>query len=192
VFCTFILLAILLRSVLLPLKAVIVTSLTVAASYGILVAIFQWEIFGSSLGYISVMNLPLILAVTFGLTMDYQVFLLLRIRERYAATGDNERAVAEGLASSAAVITSAAAIMIVVFLTFAFTGVPGIRQIGIGLACAIALDATLVRLVLVPAAMKLFGGLNWWFPRGIAERLPEMPSEFTVTTRQSTASAVDG
>lgn len=177
---TFLLLAVLLRSVLLPIKAVLVTTLTVAASYGILVIIFQWGLFGSSLGYICAINLPLILAVTFGLTMDYQVFLLLRIRERYVATYDNERAVAEGLASSAGVITSAAAIMITIFLSFAFTGVPGIQQIGIGLAFAVALDATIVRLVLVPAAMKLFGIWNWWFPKPISSLLPAMPSEFSL------------
>jgi uncharacterized membrane protein YdfJ with MMPL/SSD domain len=188
VFATFILLAVLLRSVLLPVKAVVVTSLTVAASYGVLVAIFQWGVFGSSLGYICAMNLPLILAVTFGLTMDYQVFLLLRIRERYVVTKDNERAVAEGLASSAGVITSAAAIMVAIFLSFAFTGIPGIRQIGIGLAVAVTLDATLVRLVLVPAAMKLFGTWNWWFPKPLSARLPTMPSEFSLGSGAATSS----
>lgn len=185
---TFILLAVLLRSVLLPIKAVLVTTLTVAASYGLLVVIFQWGLFGPSIGYICAMNLPLILTVTFGLTMDYQVFLLLRIRERYVVTKDNERAVAEGLASSAGVITSAAAIMVAIFLSFALTGVPGIRQIGIGLAFAVALDATIVRLVLVPAAMKLFGTWNWWFPKSMSTRLPAMPSEFSLGSEAAPSS----
>lgn len=183
-----ILLTVLLRSVLLPVKAVLVTTLTVAASYGLLVVIFQWGLFGPSIGYVCAMNLPLILAVTFGLTMDYQVFLFLRIRERYVVTKDNERAVAEGLASSAGVITSAAAIMVAIFLSFAFTGVPGIQQIGIGLAFAVALDATIVRLVLVPAAMKLFGTWNWWFPKSASTWLPAMPSEFSLGSETAPSS----
>ncbi len=180
---TFLLLTVLLRSAILPLKAVIVTGLTVAASYGILVIVFQWGVAGLGMGYVCAGNLPAILTITFGLTMDYQVFLLLRIRETYVRTGDNETAVALGLASSAGVITSAAAIMVIIFFAFAFTGVPVIKQLGIGLGCAIALDATLVRLVLVPAAMKLFGDWNWWLPKGLAARLPELPSEFSIKTQ---------
>jgi uncharacterized membrane protein YdfJ with MMPL/SSD domain len=182
VLMTFFLLTVLLRSLLLPLKAVVVTGLTVAASYGILVVLFQWGIAGMGIGYICVVNLPAIIAVTFGLTMDYQVFLLLRIREAYVRTGDNEKAVALGLASSAGVITSAAAIMVVIFFAFAFTGVPVIKQLSIGFGCAVALDATLVRLVLVPAAMKLLGDLNWWLPKSLAARLPGLPSEFSIPT----------
>jgi uncharacterized membrane protein YdfJ with MMPL/SSD domain len=177
---TFLLLTVFLRSVILPIKAVILTGLTVAASYGILVVVFQWGVAGMGMGYICAGNIPAILAITFGLTMDYQVFLLLRIREAYVRTGDNETAVALGLASSAGVITSAAAIMVIIFFAFAFTGVPIMKQLGIGLGCAIALDATLVRLVLVPAAMKLFGDWNWWLPKGLAARLPELPSEFSI------------
>src|SRR4051794_6528064 len=96
--------------------------------------------------------------------MDYEVFLLSRIRERYDATGDTRKAVGEGLAGSARTISSAALIMVSVFAVFAFTGVPSVKEIGVGLAVAIALDATLVRLVLVPAVMELMGKWNWWLP----------------------------
>jgi RND superfamily putative drug exporter len=109
----------------------------------------------------------------FGLSMDYEVFLLSRIRERYGATGDTRRAVAEGLATSARTITSAALIMVGVFLVFVGTGVPSIKQLGLGNAVAIAVDATLVRLVLVPAAMELLGRWNWYMPRRLARVLPE-------------------
>jgi uncharacterized membrane protein YdfJ with MMPL/SSD domain len=104
--------------------------------------------------------------------MDYEVFLLTRIRERYNATGDNRRAVSEGLRASARTISSAALIMVAVFAVFAGTGVPSIKEIGLGLAVAIALDATLVRLVLVPAAMELMGRWNWWLPRSLERWLP--------------------
>ena len=105
------------------------------------------------------------LAVVFGLSMDYEVFLLSRIKERYEEHGDNRRAVAEGLASSAGTISSAALIMVAVFSVFVLTGVPSIQQLGLGTAVAIAIDATLVRLILVPAAMELMGRWNWWLPR---------------------------
>ena len=149
--CSYLVLLVVLRSVLLPLKAVLMNLLSVGAAYGVLVAVFQWGwldgITGyDSLGYINTVTPPLLLAIVFGLSMDYEVFLLSRIRERYLATGDNRRAVAEGLEASAKVITSAALIMVVVFGTFALTGVPQIKEIGVGLAVAIALDATLVRL----------------------------------------------
>ena len=168
--CSYLVLLVVLRSVLLPLKAVLMNLLSVGAAYGVLVAVFQWGwldgITGyDSLGYINTVTPPLLLAIVFGLSMDYEVFLLSRIRERYLATGDNRRAVAEGLEASAKVITSAALIMVVVFGTFALTGVPQIKEIGVGLAVAIALDATLVRLLLVPAAMELMGDWNWWLPR---------------------------
>jgi RND superfamily putative drug exporter len=104
--------------------------------------------------------------------MDYEVFLLSNIRERWRATGDTGRAVSEGLASSARTITSAALIMVVVFAVFTLTGVPSIQQIGLGCAVAIALDATIVRLVLVPAAMELLGRWNWWLPGPLARLLP--------------------
>jgi uncharacterized membrane protein YdfJ with MMPL/SSD domain len=180
--CSYLVLLVVLRSVLLPLKAVLMNLLSVAAAYGVIVAVFQYGwldgITGyESLGYINTVTPPLLLAIVFGLSMDYEVFLLSRIRERYLATGDNRRAVAEGLQASAKVITSAALIMVVVFGTFALTGVPQIKEIGVGLAVAIALDATLVRLVLVPAAMELMGDWNWWLPQRLDRILPHADFE---------------
>src|SRR5947208_15377528 len=150
-----------------------------AAAYGMLVVVCQWGWLDSvlgfhPLGYVQAMTPPLLLAITFGLAMDYEVFLLSRIRERYEATGDNTRAVAEGLASSARTITSAAAIMTIVFASFVLTGVPAIKEIGLGLAVAIAVDATITRLVLVPSTMRLLGQWNWWLPGWLDRRLPHM------------------
>lgn len=167
---TCVLLVALLRSIVLPLKAVVMTALTVAASYGVLVVCFQWRWFDAILGgggphYLDTLTPAFVLALTFGLSMDYQIFLLTRIREHYRASGDNALAVRLGLARSAATISSAAVIMVAVFAVFVLTSVPAVRQIGLGLAVAIALDATLVRLILVPAAMQLLGRWNWWFPR---------------------------
>ena len=180
--CSYLVLVVVLRSLLLPLKAVLMNLLSVAAAYGVLVAVFQYgwldAITGyDSLGYINAVTPPLLLAIVFGLSMDYEVFLLSRIRERYVATGDNRQAVAEGLQASAKVITSAALIMVVVFGTFTLTGVPQIKEIGVGLAVAIALDATLVRLILVPATMQLMGRWNWWMPRGLERVLPRADFE---------------
>jgi RND superfamily putative drug exporter len=130
--CSYLVLLVVLRSVLLPLKAVLMNLLTVAAAYGVLVMVFQYGWFDGllnfdSLGYVNVLTPPLLLAIVFGLSMDYEVFLLSRIRERYLATGDNRRGVAEGLQDSAKVISSAAIIMVVVFGVFATTGVPQVK-----------------------------------------------------------------
>jgi len=168
----------LLRSVILPLKAVLMNLLSVGAAYGVLVAVFQWgwadAVLGTHVktGSIQTITPPLVLAVVFGLSMDYEVFLLSRIRERYDATGDTRRAVAEGLQTSARTITSAALIMVAVFAVFVSTGVPSIKEIGPGCAVAIAVDATVVRLVLVPAAMELLGRWNWWVPAPLRRVLP--------------------
>ncbi len=165
---SYLVLLVLLRSVVLPLKAVLVNLLSVGAAFGVL-----------SLAYDQVDTLtpPLVLAVVFGLSMDYEVFLLSRIRERYEATGDTRTAVAQGLAASARTITSAAVIMVAVFGVFVAVGVPSIQQIGVGTAVAIALDATLVRLILVPAAMELLGDWNWYLPRSLARVLPRTELE---------------
>jgi uncharacterized membrane protein YdfJ with MMPL/SSD domain len=180
--CSYLVLLVVLRSVLLPLKAVLMNVLSVAAAWGVLVVVFQYGwldgISGyNSLGYVQAVTPPLLLAIVFGLSMDYEVFLLSRIRERYVATGDNRLAVSEGLQSSAKVISSAAIIMVVVFSVFATTGVPQIKEIGLGLAVAIALDATVVRLVLVPATMQLMGNWNWWMPAWLGRVLPEVDFE---------------
>jgi uncharacterized membrane protein YdfJ with MMPL/SSD domain len=160
---SYVVLLVLLRSVVLPLKAVLMNLLSVGAAFGVLSLVYD---------RVDTLTPPLVLAVVFGLSMDYEVFLLSRIRERYEATGDTRRAVAEGLAASARTITSAALIMVAVFGVFIAVGVPSIQQIGLGTAVAIALDATLVRLILVPAAMELLGDWNWYLPRPLARILP--------------------
>ena len=171
-----------LRSLVLPLKAMLMNLLSIGAAFGVLVAVFQWGWFDGVLGFesqgaLDTINVPLIFAIVFGLSMDYEVFLMSRIRERYMRHGDNERAVAEGLASSARTISSAALIMASVFAVFVLTGVPSIKQLGLGSAVAISLDATLVRLILVPAAMKLLGRWNWWMPSWLDRLLPEFSFE---------------
>ncbi|MGH2918097.1 MAG: MMPL family transporter [Solirubrobacteraceae bacterium] len=179
---SYVVLLILLRSAVLPLKAVVMNLLSVGAGYGVVVGVFQlgWVdgfLGFQSPGYVDTITPPLVLAVVFGLSMDYEVFLLSRIRERFSATGDTRAAVAGGLASSARTITSAAVIMCAVFATFIATGVPSIQQIGLGTAVAIALDATLVRLVIVPAAMAVMGQWNWWLPRPLERVLPHTEVE---------------
>jgi uncharacterized membrane protein YdfJ with MMPL/SSD domain len=179
---SFLVLMLMLRSVLLPLKAVVMNLLSIGAAYGVLVVVFQWGWLDGFAGFesngaLDTINVPLILAVVFGLSMDYEVFLLSRIRERYEAHGDNRRAVAEGLASSAPTISSAALIMTAVFTVFVFTGVPSIKELGLGNAVAIALDATLVRLVLVPATMQVMGRWNWWLPGWLDRLIPDLGFE---------------
>jgi uncharacterized membrane protein YdfJ with MMPL/SSD domain len=179
---SYVVLFFLLRSVLLPLKAVLMNLLSVGAAYGVLVAIFQFGWIDGflgfqSLGYVNTMTPPLLLAIVFGLSMDYEVFLLSRIKERYSATGDSKLAVAQGLARSAATISSAALIMVAVFAVFAGVGVPSVKEIGLGLAVAVALDATLVRLVLVPATMEIMGRWNWWLPKPLDRLLPDADFE---------------
>ena len=168
----YVVLLLLLRSVLLPLKAVLMNLLSVGAAYGVLVAVFQWGWLDwtgyHSPGYVETVVPALVLAVTFGLSMDYEVFLLTRIRERWLEHGDNERAVAEGLVRSARIITSAALVMVAVFFAFVVAGAPSLKELGAGLGVAILLDATLVRLLIVPAAMRLLGAWNWWIPQPLA------------------------
>jgi uncharacterized membrane protein YdfJ with MMPL/SSD domain len=178
---SYLVLLLLLRSVVLPLKAVLMNLLSVGAAYGVLVAVFQWgwaDWTGyHAPGYVDTIVPALVLAVTFGLSMDYEVFLLTRIRERWLVHGDNERAVAEGLVRSARTITSAAAVMVAVFASFSVAGSPALKELGVGLAVAILLDATLVRLVIVPAAMRLLGRWNWWLPRvGRSRPTPPQPA----------------
>ena len=183
---SYLVLLLVLRSVVLPLKAVLMNLLSVAAAYGVLVAVFQYgwtdSIIGyDARGYVNALTPPLLLAIVFGLSMDYEVFLLSRIKERYTATGDNRTAVAQGLGASAKTISSAAIIMVAVFSVFALTGLPQVKEIGVGLAVAIALDATLVRLVLVPATMELMGDWNWWLPKWLDRLLPDLDFESSGT-----------
>jgi RND superfamily putative drug exporter len=179
---SYLVLLLLMRSVILPLKAIVMNLLSVGAAYGVLVMVFQYGWFDSiigfdHIGYVNALTPPLILAIVFGLSMDYEVFLLSRIKERYNETHDNRAAVAGGLADSAKTITSAAIIMVLVFLIFAMAGLPQVKEIGIALAVAIFLDATVVRLVLVPTTMELMGDFNWWVPKWLDKILPNIDFE---------------
>ena len=174
---SFILLMIVFHSVVVPLKAVVMNMLSIGASFGATVAVFQWGIGGSLLGLgkegpFEAWAPMMLFAIVFGLSMDYEVFLLTRVREEYDRTGDNRRAVADGLASTGRVISAAAAIMVCVFAAFILGEDRSVKLLGFGLASAILIDATIVRLVLVPAAMELMGKANWWAPEWLVKRLP--------------------
>src|SRR4051812_20077838 len=179
---SFLLLMIVFRSVLVPLKAAVMNLLSIAAAYGVLVAVFQWGWGNGLIGLHHTMPinpfLPLMMfAILFGLSMDYEVFLLSRVREEYVATGDSHQSVVSGLSSSARVITSAALIMISVFGAFVLGDDVNGKMFGIGLAVAVFLDATLVRMVLVPSTMSLAGRANWWLPRWLDRILPHLDLE---------------
>src|SRR5205823_2352577 len=176
---SFLLLMVVFRSVLVPLKAVIMNLLSVGAAYGVIVAVFQWGWGGSLIGLgkngpIDAWVPMMLFAVVFGLSMDYEVFLLSRIREEHDRTHDNGLAVADGLAATARVITAAALIMVTVFASFVLGDLPTIKMFGLGLATAIFVDATIVRMVLVPATMELLGERNWWFPRWLDRLVPRL------------------
>lgn len=169
------------RSVLVPLKAVSMNLLAIGAAYGIVVAVFQWGWGGSILGIepgpIEPFIPMMLFAIVFGLSMDYEVFLLTRIREEYDNTGDNSRAVADGLTATARVITAAALIMVFVFASFMLEDIRTVKILGLGLAAAVAIDATVVRMLLVPATMELLGDKNWWIPRWLDRLLPDLVVE---------------
>ncbi len=179
---SFVLLMIVFRSVLVPLKAAIMNLLSIGAAYGVIVAVFQW---GWAKGLVDLdaavpINpfVPMIMfAVLFGLSMDYEVFLLSRVREEFQRTGDSHQSVVDGLASTARVITSAALIMISVFLAFVASENVTVKMFGLGLATAVFIDATVVRMVLVPATMSLLGSANWWLPRWLDRLLPHIDLE---------------
>ena len=166
---TYVVLFFLTGSVILPLKAVVLNMLSIGASFGALVWIFQQGHLSNLLAFTPQSidpSIPVILfSIVFGLSMDYEVLLVSRIHEEYARTGDNTAAVASGLERSGRLITGAAAIMVTVFLAFGLAEVVIIKAIGIGLAIAVAIDATLVRALVVPAVMRLLGDYNWWAPR---------------------------
>jgi putative drug exporter of the RND superfamily len=183
-----VLLMLVFRSFAVPLKAALMNLLSIGAAYGVVVSVFQWGWLGGVFnleGTISIASpMPTIFfAVLFGLSMDYEVFLLSRIREEYDATGDNTESVARGIAATGRVITSAALIMTVVFLSFVANPSPFVKMMGLGLATAIVLDATVVRMVVVPATMSLLGQWNWWLPSWLDRRLPRLRVEAPHTTR---------
>lgn len=195
---SFLLLTAAFRSLVLPLKAIMMNMLGIVAAYGLLVFVFQRE--GEGLLHLTTTEttqvyLPLLtFAILFGLSMDYEVFLLGRMKEEMDRTGRNELAISNGLQRTAGVITSAAAIMIVVFAAFTFARLTEVQQLGFSLAVAVFLDATLVRLILVPASMQLLGQWNWWFPAWLNRIVPridlgervETPNDAVVGTQTTT------
>jgi RND superfamily putative drug exporter len=178
---SFMLLMVVFRSVLVPFKAVIMNLLAIGAAYGAVVALFQWGWLSSITGVQPAPIEPwapmMLFAIVFGLSMDYEVFLLSRVREEWLRTGNSSSAVADGLAATAKVITAAAAIMVLVFGSFLLEVDRAIKLLGVGLAIAILLDATIVRMILVPATMELLGDKNWWLPRWLDRLLPNIDVE---------------
>ncbi|MEV6108073.1 MMPL family transporter [Streptomyces sp. NPDC051940] len=194
---SFLLLMLVFRSVVVPLKAVLLNLLSIGAAYGIMVAVFQWGWGGALIGLEAtvpiVSFIPMFLfAILFGLSMDYEVFLLSRVREEYLRTGDNGTAIVEGVSGTARIITSAALIMVAVFLSFAVADDPSTKMFGLGLATAIFIDATVVRMVLVPATMTLLGRTNWWLPKWLDRMLPRGPVGTHDTPLASGTSASPG
>ncbi len=178
---SFLLLMTVFRSLLVPLKAVVMNLLSIGAAYGVLVAVFQWGWLSGVLGIEPAPIEPfvpmMLFAIVFGLSMDYEVFLLSRVREEWLLTGDAHTSVADGLAATARVITAAAAIMVFVFGAFLLEPNRVVRLMGTGLALAVLLDATIVRMLLVPATMELLGSRNWWIPRWLDRILPRVDVE---------------
>jgi len=178
---SFLLLMAVFRSLVVPLKAVVMNMLSIGAAYGVAVAVFQWGWLGGVFGVEPAPIEPFIpmmlFAILFGLSMDYEVFLLSRMKEEYERTGDAVNSVADGLAATARVITAAAAIMVVVFGSFVLEDNRVIRLFGLGLATAIAIDATVVRMLIVPSTMELLGARNWWLPRWLDRIVPNLRVE---------------
>ena len=178
---SFLLLMMVFRSLLVPLKAVVMNMLSIASAFGVAVMIFQWgwgsSFFGVEPAPIEPFVPMMLFAIVFGLSMDYEVFLLSRVKEEYDRSGDPVNSVADGLAATARVITAAAAIMVVVFGSFLFEDTRIIKLFGLGLAVAVMIDASLVRMLLVPATMRLLGAKNWWLPGWLDRILPSLDVE---------------
>ncbi|MFZ8968460.1 MAG: MMPL family transporter [Ilumatobacteraceae bacterium] len=190
---SFLLLTMVFRSVLVPLKAVFMNVLSIASAYGVVVAVFQWgwlsSVFGVEPAPIEPFLPMMLFAIVFGLSMDYEVFLLSRVREEFDRTGDAVNSVADGLAATARVISAAAAIMVVVFGAFLLEDDRIVKMFGVGLAVAVLLDATLVRMLLVPATMALLGSRNWWIPTWLDRLLPHLNVEGPAHVASSSAAA---
>jgi len=179
---SFVLLTTAFRSVVIATKAAVLNLLSIGASYGVIVAIFQWGWGASLIGVHSTLPIPayvpmLVFCIVFGLSMDYEVFLLSRVHEAWIAIRDPHRAVAIGIGATARVITTAAAIMVVVFASFVLNSDPTVKMLAIGMAFAVLIDASLVRMILVPAAMALLGARAWWMPRWLEPVLPHLQLE---------------
>lgn len=189
---TYIVLLFLFRSLLLPLKAIVMNTLSILASYGALVLIFQdgflHQLLGfTPLGFVEASSPILLFCSIFGLSMDYEVFLLSRIQEAFWQTGDNRQAVALGLQRSGGLITSAAVIVIVVSACFATADMILVKALGLGMALAVVIDATLVRGLLVPATMRLLGNWNWWLPFAGVQRHPPALAEYLGAPEETTS-----
>ncbi|HWC38796.1 MAG TPA: MMPL family transporter [Acidimicrobiales bacterium] len=183
---SFLLLMAVFRSVAIPLKAAVMNLLSIGAAYGVIVAVFQWGWAGSIIGVDKTGPIDpwipvFMFTILFGLSMDYEVFLLSRVREEWRRSGDNATAVADGLAKTGRVITAAAAIMVCVFGSFVINDPFRVLKVfGLGLAASIFIDATLVRMVLVPSVMEILGRANWWMPRWLDRRVPRLGAEVDV------------
>lgn len=182
VLLSFLLLMVVFHSIVIPATAALMNLLSVGAAYGVTVAVFQWGWFKGVFGLSSTIPIisfvPMMMfAVLFGLSMDYQVFLLTRVREEYDESGENRAAIVRGLSHTARVITSAALIMVVVFLSFVAYPIPEVKMFGLGLAVAVAVDATIVRMMLVPSLMEILGKANWWFPAWLGRIVPKITIE---------------
>ena len=193
---SFVLLTLIFRSLVVPVKSIIMNLLSVGASYGVVVAIFQWGWLAEPLGFTQVESieawLPLFMfTILFGLSMDYHIFLLSRIRERFDETHDNAESVAFGLRRTANIITGAAAIMVAVFGGFALGDLPMFQQIGVGLAVSVFLDATIVRTILVTRTLRLLGDRNWWMPSWL-NWLPDLRVEREPVALSESGSAAAG
>jgi RND superfamily putative drug exporter len=176
---TFVILMLFFGSVFLPLKAILMNLVSIAATYGVLVLVFQHGVGASLLGFeavdgISTITPAILFAILFSLSTDYEVFMLSRVKEQYQRTGDNSDAVAWGLQHTAGVITAAGLILVGTFGSFATAGVVTVKEIGVGLAVGVLIDATVVRVILVPATMRLMGEVNWWMPGWLRRIVPEL------------------
>jgi len=179
---SFVLLMLVFRSVLVPLKAALMNLLSVGAAYGVVVAVFQWGWGASLIGMDETIPITpwvpmMMFAILFGLSMDYEVFLLSRVREAWLRSGDSRASVVEGVSSTASVITAAALIMVAVFASFVLVDDPVVKMMGLGLATAVLVDATVIRMVTVPATMELLGDTNWWLPARLGRLLPHLDLE---------------
>jgi putative drug exporter of the RND superfamily len=179
---SFLLLTAAFRSIVIAVKAAILNILSIGAAYGVIVAIFQWGWGKGAIGLQSTLPIPayvpmLVFCIVFGLSMDYEVFLLSRVHEAWLATGDAHRSVAIGIGATARVITTAALIMIVVFTSFVINPDPTVKMLALGMAFAVLIDASLVRMILVPAVMSLLGARAWWLPRWLAPLVPDLRLE---------------
>jgi RND superfamily putative drug exporter len=199
---SFLLLMLVFRSITVPVKAAVMNLLSIGGAYGVMVAVFQWGWGATALGLdgptpITSVIVVIMFPILFGLSMDYEVFLLSRIREEYDRTGDNTESVARGLAGTGRVVTSAALIMVAVFSSFVFSPIPSLKMLGLGLAVAILIDATIVRMMLVPATMALLGKANWWLPAWLDRVLPHLAVEshddaLPTSTARSPQPSADG